>query len=87
MVYVIIVTMIEIILMQRLFMEGWLSGLRCPIGNRVNVFVPQVRILLPPPFTIGKLAERFNAVVLKTTEPATVPGVRIPHFPPFTLNG
>lgn len=32
--------------------------------------------------TAGGVAERFNAPVLKTGEPARVPGVRIPS-PPF----
>ena len=32
---------------------------------------------------VGELAEWFNAVVLKTTEPETVPGVQIPHSPPY----
>lgn len=31
------------------------------------------------PFVFGGLAERFNATVLKTVVPETVPGVRIPH--------
>ena len=30
----------------------------------------------------GEMAERSMAVVLKTTEPETVPGVRIPLSPP-----
>lgn len=34
----------------------------------------------------GELAEWFNAVVLKTTEPETVPGVQIPHSPPHNTN-
>ena len=34
-----------------------------------------------PPIYIGSVAERLNAVVLKTTELARVPGVRIPPDP------
>ena len=32
--------------------------------------------------TQGKLAERSKAAVLKTVEGASLPGVRIPNFPP-----
>ena len=32
--------------------------------------------------SLGWLAERSNAAVLKTVEGATLPGVRIPHHPP-----
>ena len=35
-----------------------------------------------PPIIIGEVAEWSMAVVLKTTEPETVPGVRIPLPPP-----
>ena|GEM_PF-3083960 len=31
------------------------------------------------------MAERSNAAVLKTAEPETVPGVRIPLLPPYSL--
>ncbi len=31
----------------------------------------------------GRMAEWSNAAVLKTAEPETVPGVRIPLLPPF----
>ena len=32
------------------------------------------------------MAEWSNAAVLKTAEPETVPGVRIPLLPPFSLD-
>ena len=32
--------------------------------------------------SLGWLAERSNATVLKTADGATRPGVRIPHHPP-----
>ena len=36
--------------------------------------------------SLGWLAERSNATVLKTADGATRPGVRIPHHPPLKLN-
>jgi hypothetical protein len=33
----------------------------------------------------GRMAEWSNAAVLKTAEPETVPGVRIPLLPPFFI--
>ena len=36
--------------------------------------------------SLGWLAERSNATVLKTADGATRPGVRIPHHPPLILN-
>ena len=32
---------------------------------------------------LGRMAEWSNAAVLKTAEPETVPGVRIPLLPPL----
>ncbi len=34
-------------------------------------------------FILGRMAEWSNAAVLKTAEPETVPGVRIPLLPPY----
>ena len=36
--------------------------------------------------SLGWLAERSNATVLKTADGATRPGVRIPHHPPQKLD-
>jgi hypothetical protein len=53
-------------------------GDTCPRGARILIRNPRIQVQIRR----GGMAEWSMAVVLKTTAPETVPGVRIPLPPP-----